>query len=224
MSEAQKPALDPQVLAEACATNPLAYEGFVLNLASPPASYNLGSLAVVGLIEALERLNVASLELDHFKRVITYGEKQRINPATRLSGVSAEQMAIMDNEFGFAPAGPEGRLTDEQVKRRLLIHGLLGKLTEAIELAPILISLLTIGKCDEVNLREELGDDDFYTVLTMFSLGIDQRHVRHANVMKLSKRYKGGVFSVEEAIRRQLDEERTELEQSIADRQAGEPS
>ena len=196
-----------EALAERCATDKTAYTGFVLNLTSPPETYNMSQEVVGGLIEALQRLTPASLELDHFKRAMTYGEKLRINPPFYYHGIAAEiRAAGASVKEGYA-------MTSNQQKRLLLIHGLLGKLTEAMEQVPILLSLLSDNKdFDQVNLLEELGDDRFYTALVEHAAGFEPGDVEIRNVMKLGKRYKGGTFTAAEAVNRDLGSERKALE------------
>lgn len=199
---------DDQVeeLAAFCQDNDLGYEQFVLALTSRPETYNLSQEVIGGLIEALHRLTPASLELDHFKRAMTYGDKLRINPPAAYHGVNptvaAAQAAIMGKVL----------MTDKQRARLLLIHGVLGKITEALELAPILVDLLSDkSDFDVVNLVEELGDDEFYTALTCHAAGRERSYVRYRNVKKLGKRYKGGRFTVGEALNRDLGAEREAL-------------
>lgn len=208
MSENKPQLTEEQVeeLANECAQNAYAYRDFVLDLTSPPETYNLSQDAIGGLIEALWRLTPASLELDHFKRVMTYGDKLRINRPTHYYGrhprVRAAEAA---NAAGEA-------LSVEQQSRLLLIHGVLGKITEALELAPILVDLLTdSGDFDAVNLLEELGDDAFYTALVEHAAGYVHGNVRYRNVKKLGKRYKGGRFTRGEALNRDLAAERQAL-------------
>ena len=95
-----------------------------------------------------------------------------------------------------------------------LIHGLLGKMTEALELAPVLLQLLTHGSYDPVNLVEELGDDEFYTDLVRQAIDRDRHHVITTNVNKLVDRYDGLTFDPEKALNRNLDSERQVLEGS----------
>lgn len=177
-------------------TVPAVYQRFVRNLASDPANYNLSPKVISGLVAALYRLNSASLELDHFKRVMTYGDKLRINPSQPVN---------------IYPRG--GASLDEE--ERLLAHGILGKITEALELAPILIELVQKGTFDKANLLEELGDDAWYGALVEQAVGYEAGDIQYTNVKKLGKRYKGGVFTAQEALNRNLDQERKELEEGV---------
>lgn len=194
-----------QLLIEQCSTDPVCYRKFVLNLASNPGNYNLSNPVVFGLLEALDRLTPSSLELDHFKRAMTYGEKLRINPSAYQHPVAPQIAgAVYNQQHGYA-------LNTQQADHLLLIHAVLGKITEALELAPILKELLTTGECDVTNLVEELGDDAWYTALAEHVMAVEPGYVIRRNVSKLAKRYEGGVFTREEAISRDLDAERAAL-------------
>lgn len=193
-------------LVEACTRNPANYREFVLSLTSKPETYNLSDGVLNGLVEALHRLTPASLELDHFKRAMTYGEKLRINPPQH----SCELAEVVENAQTRLRA-VHVQLSQEESSRLLLIHALLGKITEAMELVPVLIGLITTDWVDRTNLIEELGDDAFYTALAEHAMEIDTSEVVQRNVMKLASRYKGGTFTREEAVNRDLGAERVAL-------------
>ena len=187
------------------ASSPEAYTAFVTGLTSDPVTYNLETPVRNFLASELQELARFSLTLDHAKRVITYGDKCRVN--------------LTHQEYP-APHLGEGA--------RLLLHGLLGKLTEALELVPILLDLMAGRPVDTANLLEELADDEFYEVLVMYSAGLGRTHSkeeagfdvrRYASGMKLGKRYKGGVFSKEAALGRDLGAERENLEKATAEAQ-----
>ncbi len=190
-----------RILAEQCADNRGNYQRFVRALASNPETYNTSIRVNECLLSALDRLAPASLELDHLKRVMTYGDKLRINPPLVTLG-----MVELDEPFSIQES------EEQREKRLLLAHALLGMITEALELAPILQGLLVGQPIDQTNLREELGDSNWYMALAEFSMGSDLSSITAANVRKLAKRYKGGVFTSHEALNRDLDAERGELE------------
>lgn len=173
-------------------TSSVGYKQFVAGLASPAAKLKFSPTVVALLVDELQSLNQVSVTLDHLKRVITYGDKLRMNPSPRYSGELANHEALTANGD--------------------LIHGLLGKMTEAIELAPLLISLLKGEAFDAVNLCEELGDDEFYTQLARSGAYLSREHVLATNVRKLEDRYDGLTFSAEKALQRDLDSERRVLE------------
>ena len=171
------------------------YSQFVRELTSPPETYNLSAEVLWHLNQHLGNLVALAHPLDHLKRVITYGEKLRMISPLQIPNNGWEALA--------------GQNTS-----RLLVHGLLGKITEALELVPILTAVLAEQPVDLINLIEELGDDEFYTSLIRTAAETDRTTTLRRNVRKLRKRYKGGVFTAEEALRRQLDEERKELEKT----------
>ena len=181
--------------AEICATDSAAYTQFVVSLTSPPETYNLKPEVLNFLAHELKELARHSLTLDHAKRVITYGEKCRIN--------------LTHDKF----LSPCEAMSYEE---RLLMHGLLGKITEALELVPILLAVIGGDPVDHANLLEELADDEFYEVLAMKAAGIIGDPRRKTSVLKLGSRYKGGVFTSAEALNRDLDAEREILETEVS--------
>lgn len=192
-------------LVEACTRNPANYREFVLSLTSKPETYNLSNEVLSGLVEALHRLTPASLELDHFKRAMTYGEKLRINPPASIQPLAVE---LVEARLHLCR---QVALTSHEQRRMLLIHALLGKITEAMELAPLLVQAITDDSFDRLNLIEELGDDAFYTALAEVAASVPPGQVVQRNVMKLASRYKGGTFTREEAVNRDLGAERVAL-------------
>lgn len=175
-------------------TSDKGYSQFVDGLASKPAGFKLSNTQIALLCDQLQALNGPSLALDHFKRVITYGDKPRMNPCPLYCGQ-------IQSEEAHRASGD-------------LIHGLLGKITEALELAPVLFKLLTIGSYDPVNLTEELGDDEFYTDLLRRAANISRQEVLNTNVLKLVDRYNGMTFDADRALNRDLDSERQVLEEA----------
>lgn len=171
------------------------YSEFVSELAAKPSTFNLSPVLVRLFVDALQRLNQASLELDHVKRVLTYGDKLRMNPLPQYAGGIAHSAELLANGD--------------------LIHALLGKITETLELAPILFDLLTGVPVDRINLQEELGDDEFYTQLARMFLAVDSTAIRRLNVRKLEKRYSGLVFDQQKALHRDLDQERDAMSQVV---------
>lgn len=141
------------------------YEQFVSGLASPPGGFNLSAPGIAFLVSALRSLGQVGLALDHSKRVITYGEKLRAPEVNVFEGIQPF-LVNLGTERETCP------LTTRQATILNLFHALLGKLTEAIELAPILLQIIELGEADWVNLIEELGDDDFYHTLAEMQLAI----------------------------------------------------
>jgi NTP pyrophosphatase (non-canonical NTP hydrolase) len=105
------------------------------------------------------------------------------------------------------------RLSDKRTIR--LLHAAMGLSTEANEFLDALKKWIFYGKeLDEVNLAEELGDLFWYSAIAHDELGKSFEEIQIAVIQKLRKRY-AEKFNSEEAINRNLNEERTELEKNI---------
>lgn len=96
-----------------------------------------------------------------------------------------------------------------------LVHASLGLSTEAAEFADVIKKTLYYGKeLDKVNLAEELSDIFWYCALACKVLEVDFEKVMLMNIKKLQKRYPNG-FNDVDAIKRDLDAERKQLEMDI---------
>jgi NTP pyrophosphatase (non-canonical NTP hydrolase) len=99
-----------------------------------------------------------------------------------------------------------------------LIHSILGIAGESGELVELLLEGLYSDEFDTVNLFEELGDI-FWFLHIPYKLAEDPdsnkyQNTLRANLLKLDKRYKKK-FSNEQAINRDLDQERKVLEANV---------
>lgn len=98
-----------------------------------------------------------------------------------------------------------------------LLHGIMGKSDEVGELNSAFLFYLKTGRLDEVNMKEELGDDGWYTGITVDALETTFESIWAANNRKLlgteneEGRYKNG-FSSKDAVNRNLKRERKLLE------------
>lgn len=98
-----------------------------------------------------------------------------------------------------------------------VVHSLLGVVTESAELLSVLQTYINTGELDRVNLGEEFGDVDWYQAIGIDALGLTQSQVWDTNITKLhKKRYKGGTFTAEEAINRDVVSERAQLEVDLS--------
>ena len=106
-------------------------------------------------------------------------------------------------------------LHTDNIDRRLL-HSIMGIADEAGELMGAAKKALMYNKpLDTVNIIEELGDLLWYFTLAMHSLGVTIEQVQEINSAKLNgARYKDG-FTHDEAINRNLSEERSVLEAAV---------
>jgi len=99
--------------------------------------------------------------------------------------------------------------TEENIR---LLHAGLGLLTEAAEfLIPVLNSIATGEPVDKVNLKEELGDAQWYQAIACDVLNTDFATIQSVNIAKLKARYPEK-FSADKAIHRDLIAEREILE------------
>jgi NTP pyrophosphatase (non-canonical NTP hydrolase) len=96
-----------------------------------------------------------------------------------------------------------------------LLHATMGIVTEAGELMDAMKKHIIYGTpLDEVNLKEELGDLNWYEALMHDVLGSTFEEIQIKNIQKLRKRY-ASRFNSSEAVNRDLKEERSELEKKI---------
>lgn len=99
----------------------------------------------------------------------------------------------------------------ETSKEEVLLHAILGHLTESVELAEALVLYQAGAGFDDVNLQEEFGDGNWYRTLALSELGQTDLQNMDQNDCKLEKRF-GAAFSKEKATNRDLDKERQTLE------------
>ena len=103
------------------------------------------------------------------------------------------------------------RLKDNGLKR--LLHAGIGLSTESGEFLDALKKHIFYGKeLDKVNLAEEMGDLFWYMAIVADELGFEFEEVMQRNITKLKARY-GDKFSEEKAEKRDLDTERSILEE-----------
>lgn len=103
-----------------------------------------------------------------------------------------------------------GRLTDDKIR---LLHAAMGLATEAGEFVDALKKHIFYGKeLDVINLKEELGDSEWYTGVAIDVLNTTLNDVLTVNIAKLRKRYPEK-FTAERAINRDLESEKEILEQ-----------
>lgn len=102
------------------------------------------------------------------------------------------------------------RLSNDKVLR--LLHAVMGIATESGELLDALKKHLFYGKpLDIVNIKEELGDKEWYTALALDTLLSDYEEIMTTNNAKLRKRYPHK-FTEENALNRNIAEEMTVFE------------
>ena len=140
-------------------------------------------------------------ELDKMKKHLFYGKKVELPVLTNTDG--NEECYTVPN--------------DSLIR---IMHGIIGVMTESGEMLEILRDALFESKeLDIVNLQEENGDCMWYQALMHDVMGKTFEQTQKQNIDKLQKkknaRYKGGKFSENEAINRNVSEERKILEQTF---------
>lgn len=94
-----------------------------------------------------------------------------------------------------------------------VLHGLIGVITEAGEMAEVILNMLNTGDFDLVNAFEEAGDVHWYQARIMRGLHTDFEQLGRGNIDKLHGRH-GSSFNVERDWNRNLNAERERLEAS----------
>ena len=164
-----------------------AYPALALRTLCPDEKINLASVDAHLFRKILIDFIRASKALDILKKVTVYGKG--------LQG--------MGSDDGFVPVVT----VDPQV-----FHAILGIATEGGELVEALSKTLIDGTMlDRLNLKEELGDLEWFEALLRTRLGLSPGEVRAANIAKLEARYKKKQFDAEEALKRDHEAERKAL-------------
>jgi NTP pyrophosphatase (non-canonical NTP hydrolase) len=97
---------------------------------------------------------------------------------------------------------------------KTIVHGIIGKATETIELLEALIeAALNETEIDLVNIKEEVGDGFWYDAILAKACGFTFEEAQQTNIAKLKARYPEK-FTSENAEKRDLDKEREILEQT----------
>ncbi len=93
-----------------------------------------------------------------------------------------------------------------------LLHGAMGMVTEAGEIMDMVKKHVFYGAdLDLTNLKEELGDSDWYKGIMCDAVNFTFEEIWEANIAKLKSRY-GEKFKEDKALNRDLDKERKILE------------
>ena len=168
----------------AAAADERTFCGYVQSLTSVPESYTLSEELQAQLCEQLDLVAHHQLPLDHLKRALAYGEKCRMAPASAAYQDGSRQIELDDS---------------------LLIHHLLGIITEAFELIPFLQTLLAgcgLDSDSTIELARELGDLQFYSAGAAAEIGYSMSEVRQAVMSKLARRYQNLHFTQKAAVHR----------------------
>jgi NTP pyrophosphatase (non-canonical NTP hydrolase) len=92
-----------------------------------------------------------------------------------------------------------------------VLHGVVGIVTEAVELAEALLLAIEGSELDRTNVIEELGDIDWYRAILLDAIGASEEEVRTRLLAKLATRYPEK-YTDEAANTRDLAAERKALE------------
>jgi len=164
------------------------YPVLALRTLCPDQQIDLTCVSHATMMEVLGNFVQASRALDALKKITVYGKNR---PADTVDGA-------------FRPAAP----VDPQV-----YHAILGIATEGGELVEALLHTLRNGEpLDRVNLKEELGDLEWFEALLRDRLKLTPEEVRTANIAKLEARYAKKKFDAEAALKRDHDAERKALQ------------
>lgn len=163
----------------------------------------------VGRTEMLATLDSAIRvleKLDQIKKVLFYGR------------------GLMDRQGNIIVEPPEVFKTCSDFGgsefKETIIHGIIGKATEAGELLELLREWLkSDGELDVVNLREEVGDGFWYDAILAKACGFTFDEAQQVNIEKLRARFPNA-FETFDANNRDLKKERKILSKGL-DKQDG---
>lgn len=166
-------------------------------LARCSTGWHGGRVPTTELVNALQQFVKWGNVLDRAKKSLFYDRDfYPGNPAFN----ATEHYTVVDDDYQFSD------------KEKVLIHALLGHMTESVELAEAFVAMLQgTSTFDDVNLQEEFGDAEWYRALALSQLGQTHEQNLAQNDAKLEKRF-GPAFTKEKANERNLDEERKTLE------------
>lgn len=163
------------------------------------------------LREVLELVAIAGGILDQVKRKIYYGERGQFN-VEKLDDLAYRLANVESDRFG--PIEMEAHRNEGSAVNTRVVHGIVGVITEAAEMAEALIKYLDTGAFDAVNLIEEKADVDWYQAVLADELQFPLEASYEFLLAKLAARY-GDKFSDVDAIIRDLGTERDVMERFL---------
>lgn len=148
---------------------------------------------------------IAALDkLDKIKKTLFYGRPLEIK---NIGATFANCSQVVENLIGNDPLNP---VAEHEALN--IIHGIIGKATEAGELLEALFETAAHGTpFDRVNAGEEVGDGFWYDALILRAIGSTFNAEQRRNIAKLRARYPDK-FTSYDANNRDLFEERKILE------------
>ena len=167
--------------------NEVDYPGLALRTLCPDSSISMTRVDADLFMKIVTDFIRASKALDTLKKVTVYGK----------------EMPGMASDHGFRPTVA----VDPQV-----YHAILGIATEGGELVEALGRALFLGNdLDITNIKEELGDLEWFEALLRARTGLTAGEVRTTNIAKLAARYAKKKFDTAAALNRDHDAERKAL-------------
>lgn len=206
------------------------YQKGVLQTESVPAKLEVNELALHAMLVMIDSVTALA---DQFKRKLFYGKAIDSEVSTRhlnavgnlsmylLQGLQHNPSSINNrlegearDELAELPPEIQGMNLDNINVR--LMHSAIGVFTEGGELVELVRKQYETGKIDLVGFAEELGDVDWYKTIGNDASGVPEEVERRLNNQKLldkkAGRYQKGAFTVQDAIERNTQKERTLLE------------
>lgn len=142
------------------------------------------------LMTVLAAVSAGGEHLDKIKKALFYGKDLSMSQ----SGEKCDDIAK------FHPNGID------------IVHSIIGKITEAAELADLLISVIDKGaQFDSVNFKEEIGDGKWYDAIGLAAIDVTDEECEETNIAKLRARFPNK-FTEYDAQNRDLVTERNILE------------
>jgi NTP pyrophosphatase (non-canonical NTP hydrolase) len=182
----------------------MSYQKFTKNAVRTEARIDSVACDQASLMAVLSAAVSVGEMMDAIKKTVFYGKM--INPGDFC--VHAQKLVTLGEELktGWNPTVKQHVDIDPRV-----FHGIIGKFTESVELLEAMIKGMKTGKLDTVNIKEEMGDDQWYSAILCDTLGINMDSVLERVIEKLKVRYPEK-FTAEAAINRDLTSERNVLE------------
>lgn len=194
------------------------YPDFVakaLRTESKPETLNISP---VGLHAVMAVAVVSADILDNMKKVIFYGKEldaqKMFSDALRLEDIGAFMRHAAQSGGLLGGAGFDNPALDMGAVNKRLLHATFGMFTESGEMMEALKKVLEGGEFDMANFAEELGDSDWYKAIAHDETGFPETVTRAIVIAKLAKRYPEK-FTSEAALNRNLDAERTVIEEGV---------
>lgn len=159
-----------------------------------PERIHLGNV-----VQCLDELIIWTQNLDAIKKGLFYNRKH-------------EELEPEDNNINSASYNLVlQNLSNDHYQAVAILHGIIGKITEAGELAEALVDVIKHPKkLDIINIREEVGDGLWYDAILLNAIGSDFNDAMEVNIKKLRARFPNR-FTEYDALNRNLTKERDEL-------------